>query len=306
MSADDIAKAKAEADIVVVSDMDDIRGFAVTSQFFDAWGMKAAQGSLFSDADSQAGTHSLILGSEAAKQIAGDGKNPADLIGKKILAREGYETVVGILSPTGQANYDASIFAPYKPATTAGGEMRRSMFNTQLRFTVSDPAKLSQTEELLSGWFDSRFGQNQIVISNPRGEAQRIIARNQGIGLLILLLSASGLFIALVNVSHILMSRGLRMRKSVGIMMALGASRSAVLSLFAAEACAISAIGAVIGALFAFPLSASMQSALGLAGGSWLYVALGVLISWALTLVFSVAPAWQNSRIVPAEAMRAA
>jgi hypothetical protein len=305
MSADDIAKAKAEADIVVVSDMDDIRGFVVTGQFFDAWGMKAAHGSLFSDSDSKAGTNSLVLGAEAAKQIVGNGKDPTSLVGKKILAREGYETVVGILAPTGQANYDASIFAPYK-LVGAGGDTHRAQFNTQLRFTVSDPSKLSQTEELLSGWFSSRFGENQIVISNPRGEAQRIIARNQGIGLLILFLSASGLFIALVNVSHILMSRGLRMRKGVGIMMALGASRSSVLSLFATEACAISAVGAFLGALFAFPLSASMQSALGLTGGSWLYVALGVLISWALTLVFSVVPAWQNSRIVPAEAMRAA
>jgi len=35
-------------------------------------------------------------------------------------------------------------------------------------------------------------------------------------------------------------------------------------------------------------------------------VLLGVGISWLLTLAFSVAPAWQNSRIVPADAMRVA
>jgi ABC-type antimicrobial peptide transport system permease subunit len=78
------------------------------------------------------------------------------------------------------------------------------------------------------------------------------------------------------------------------------------MGLFAAEATAVSAAGALLGGFFALPLSRSMQSALGLSGGSWTFVVLGVAASWLLTLAFSVVPAWQNSRIVPAEAMRAA
>ena len=304
MTADELQKAQAQADIIILNDMAQLKGYAVTPQFFDAWKMKAAQGSLLSDSDAAGSGTSIVLGSSIAAKIAGAGKDLSSLIGKKLLAREGYEQVVGILAPTGQSIYDESFFSPYK--TAAGGAIRRGQFNTQLRFTVSDTAKLGETEELLSGWFASRFGENQIVISNPRSEAQKLIARNNGISLLILFLSLSALFIALVNVSHILMSRALRMRKGVGIMMALGASRSSVLRLFTAEATAISAAGAALGGVLAFPLSTSMQSALGLASGSWVYVLLGVLVSWVLTLAFSVVPAWQNSRIVPAQAMRAA
>ena len=304
MTADDFKKAQAQADIVIWGETTQPKGYAVTPQFFDAWKMKAAQGSLLSESDASGSGISVVLGSSMAAKIAGPGKDASSLIGKKILDREGYEQIVGILAPTGQSIYDESYFTPYK--TAAGGAIRRGQFNTQLRFTVGDTAKLGETEELLSGWFASRFGENQIVISNPRSEAQKLIARNGGISLLILFLSLSALFIALVNVSHILMSRGLRMRKGVGIMMALGASRSSVLGLFASEATAISALGAALGGIFAFPLSISMQSALGLARGEWTYVVLGVLVSWILTLGFSVVPAWQNSRIVPAEAMRAA
>jgi putative ABC transport system permease protein len=179
-------------------------------------------------------------------------------------------------------------------------------FNTTLRYSVSDPSKLDEAASQLSGWFESRFGESQIAISNPRGEAQKLIDRNAGIGILILFLSLSGLFIALVNVSHILMSRGLRMRKGVGIMMALGASRRSVLGLFASEATAVAVAGSLIGGAFAFPLSRTMQNALGLSGGSWLFVLAGVALSWILTMACSIAPAWQNSRIVPADAMRAA
>jgi hypothetical protein len=308
ITADDLKKAQAQADIVIVDGMDRLNGFSVTPQFFDAWSIKAAYGSLLTSSDASGTATNVVLGSEAAIKVAGSGRSPADLVGKKILTREGYAQVVGVLAPTGDADYDDSFFSSYRTFADAGfgGPPRNFAFNTQLRFAVSDPSKLDETEKLLAGWFAAKIGEGQISISNPRSEAQKLIDRNAGIGLLILFLSLSGLFIALVNVSHILMSRGLRMRKGVGIMMALGASRASVMRLFALEATAISATGAVLGGAFALPLSRSMQAALGLEGGSWLFVALGVLASWALTLAFSIVPAWQNSRIVPADAMRAA
>jgi ABC-type lipoprotein release transport system permease subunit len=308
VTEDDLKKAQAQADIVVVDSMERMNGFQVTPQFFDAWGLKASLGSILTEADSKGGANPLILGSSAAAKIAGEGKSVSVLVGKKLLTREGLMQVVGVLAPSSDSDYDESYFAPYKTyaADSGGGPPRMFAFNTQLRFAVSDPAKLDQTESLLSNWFASRFGEGQVAISNPRSEAQKLIDRNAGIGLLILFLSISALFIALVNVSHILMSRGLRMRKNVGIMMALGASRSSVLGLFASEATAVSVAGSLVGGIFAIPLARSMQSALGLSGGSWLFVVLGVAASWLLTLAFSVAPAWQNSRIVPADAMRVA
>jgi ABC-type lipoprotein release transport system permease subunit len=308
VTEDDLKKAQAEADIVIVDGLERMNGFRVTPQFFDAWNMKAAKGSLLTESDAQGSDTILVLGSEAAAKVAGAGKDTATLTGKKILIRDGYVQVAGVLAPTGNSNFDSSFFAAYRTYANlgAGGPPRRWLFNTQLRFTVSDPSKLAETEHLLQGWFDSRLGEGMVTISNPRSEAQKLINRNEGIGVLILFLSMSGLFIALVNVSHILLSRGLRMRKGVGIMMALGASRRNVMKLFAIEASAISAAGALLGGLFALPLSRTMQSALGLTKGSWLFVVMGVALSWVLTMAFSVVPAYQNSRIVPAEAMRAA
>jgi len=307
VTAEDLAKAKEQADIVVVEDIERLNGFRVTSQFFDAWKMEAAYGSLLTDNDASSTTTIVLLGSEVAERIAGDSLNVADLVGKKLLVRQGYVQVAGVLAPTGESEYDDSFFSAYRTlATGSGGMLRMMSFNTQLRFTVSDVSKLEETEDILAGWFESKFGEGQVTISNPRSEAQKLIDRNKGISLLILFLSISGLFIALVNVSHILMSRGLRMKRSVGVMMALGASRQSVLKLFALEATAVSAAGSVLGGLFAIPISGSMQSALGLTDGSWIFVVLGVLVSWVLTMAFSVAPAYQNSRIVPADAMRAA
>jgi hypothetical protein len=305
---EDLAKARAQADIVVV-DFEELQGFRVTPQFFDAWSLKAASGSLLTGKDAEGDANAIVLGASAAEKIAGAKLTASELVGKKLLTREGSVPVVGILAPYGESSIDEAFFSPYRTysgAGGAGGPPRMWAFNTTLRYSVSDPSKLDEAASQLSGWFESRFGESQIAISNPRGEAQKLIDRNAGIGILILFLSLSGLFIALVNVSHILMSRGLRMRKGVGIMMALGASRRSVLGLFASEATAVAVAGSLIGGAFAFPLSRTMQNALGLSGGSWLFVLAGVALSWILTMACSIAPAWQNSRIVPADAMRAA
>jgi len=306
LSSAELEVAVADASIII-GQQENLAGYRVTPQFFDAWSMKAGSGSLFTDSD-LSGTQSIVvLGSEAAMVLAGEGKDPASLVGKKILARQGYQTVVGILQSTGKAVYDGAYFTPYRSGATGfgGGPPMRSM-NTQLRFSVADPKSLTETAAGLTEWFDSQYGEGRIVVSNPRAETERLMARNTGIGLLILFLSLAGLFIASVNVSNILMGRGLRMRKNVGILMALGASRAAIITLFAKEALAISAAGSLLGALLALPLSASMRNALGITGGSWWYLLVGIAAAWVPTIIFSLMPARQNSMIDPAQAMRVA
>ncbi|HTH13574.1 MAG TPA: ABC transporter permease [Spirochaetia bacterium] len=307
-SEDDLTKAKAEAD-VFITDVDQLRGSAVTPQYFSAWGLKAATGSLFADSESQSDTTTLVvLGANAATQIAGTGNDPKTLVGKKILTWEGYASVVGILAVSGTDTIDNSFFTPYQtPAADSGfGPPRRMSFNVQLRFSVSNPSQLEKAAASLSSLLSQTYSTDQLVVSNPRAEAQKLIDRNTGIGVLILFLALAALFIASVNVSHILMSRGLRMRKGVGILMALGASKASVLQLFAGEGVFLSTAGSLLGALLAWPLSQTMESALGLSSSSLVFLAAGVAGAWVLNLVFSILPAVQNSQIPPADAMRAA
>lgn len=307
LDPDALAKAQAEAD-VFMTEVDQLRGSAVTPQYFDAWKLRAAEGSLFADSEAQSSNTLVVLGSSAAVQIAG-AADPKTLVGKKILTWEGYATVVGILAASGTESIDNSFFTPYQTPTTefgAGGPPRRMAFNVQLRFAVANPSQLEKTAATLTQVLSDTYSTDQLVVSNPRAEAQKLIDRNTGIGVLILFLALAALFIASVNVSHILLSRGLRMRKGVGILMALGASRAAVVRLFANEGIFLSTAGSLLGALLAWPLSQTMESALGLTGSSLWFLAAGVAGAWVLNLVFSLLPAIQNSKIPPADAMRAA
>jgi len=307
LTADELAKKQAEAD-VFLTEVDQLRGWAVTPQYFDAWGLKAVTGSLFAESEAQSDSTLVVLGSAAAVQIAGTKTDPKSLVGKKILTWEGYASVVGILGPSGTQTIDNSFFTPYQTLATTGGAgpARRMSFNVQLRFAVDSPGRLESAAASLTQLLSETYATDQLVVSNPRAEAQKLIDRNTGIGVLILFLALAALFIASVNVSHILMSRGLRMRQGVGILMALGASRQSILGLFASEGVFLSTAGSLLGALLAWPLSQTMESALGLTSSSVWFLLAGVGGAWVLNLVFSIIPAIQNSNVPPADAMRAA
>lgn len=300
LSIEDLKEAALDEDIVQ-SELDELWGWEVTPGFFNAWDIDAQAGSLFSESDMNGKDNLIVLGSDLAEFLA-DGGETSELLGKKLLTASGYQTIIGILDGFSD-DYNFKYFAPYK--NTSGG-FRKMAMNTQLHFIVEDPEELSGTTALLTDWFDSRFGDAQIVVSNSRAETEQLIKRNNGIGLLILFLSAAGFFIALVNVSNILMSRVIRMKKNVGILMALGSSRKGITRLFLTEALLISLIGAVIGALLAFPLSSYMRAAVDITSSSWLYVLAGALISCVLTTVFGIIPSRQFMKIDPAQAMRAA
>lgn len=291
---------------IIIPEIDELYGYKVTPQFFDAWNLETKQGSLFTQNDLKSTTEYIVLGDKAAQMINVDDLPLSELIGKKILSMRDYYVIAGILEETGTA-YDEAYFSMDMQAGSTGAIDRfRPDGNKQLRFTVSDPEDLDDAAQLLKSWFDSQYGEGQIVISNPREEAQRLINRNRGISYLILFLSFAGLFIASVNISNILMSRTLRMKKHVGILKALGASNKNIFHLFSAEAAVITVLGSILGTVLAFPLSGAMESAMDLSGGSWIFILIGVLFSSLLTFGFSLLPSFQNSGFEAAEAMRQA
>jgi ABC-type lipoprotein release transport system permease subunit len=290
---------------IVLSDEDEISGYNVTSQFFDAWDITAAAGSLFSSVDYNQTNSLVILGSEFAKTLIEDDEDVSSLIGKRMLALQGYQTIVGVLEET-DTSYDYQFFSPYSDNTSSGefSQIRRLSQNTQLRFSVSDPEDLDTVSQTLEQWFTSEYGEGQIIVTNPRVEAEQTVDRNSGISILLLVLALSGLFISSVNISHILLSRTLRMKKHVGILMALGATKKNINLLFSLEALMIIVIGTVLGVLIAIPINSQMQSALELTISSNYMILISALASAVLIYCFTIIPIRRFDRIKPADAMR--
>jgi len=199
-------------------------------------------------------------------------------------------------------------FMPAFMAEALGGEstqrLRMQSWNTTLRFAVADPERLTQAKAQLSAYFDRTFGEGLVIISIPREEAEAAKIQSSRLVSVVLFLSITGLFIAGVNVSNIMMSRTLRKQRTIGVLKALGASKTDVFRLFSTEAVILCILGGIIGTGLCVLLSGLMEETMGLQGVNPLVLILGILCSWIFTLAMTIVPAVHAANVAPAEAIR--
>jgi hypothetical protein len=283
--------------------VDELMGYEVTAEFFPAMNMYAAEGSLFAEQDIANASKVLVLGSNIAKTLYEDGI----VINRQIASFDKIYTIIGVLEETG-TKHDDYYFTPSELASNSAGAMAQrghgGNSDEALHFAVLNASALAGAEDQLTSWFGSLYGEGMTNISVPRETAEALIARNEKIAVITMVLALAGLLIASVNVSNILYSRTLRRRKQIGILKALGATRQEIFNLFLSEGAILLMIGALFGIGIVILFALAISSTSGSSSVNYLAVALGVVTSSIITLAFTVVPASQAAKVPPAEAMR--
>ncbi len=282
--------------------LEEARGYEVTPEYFTAWNLTAAEGSLFTEADMEKGEPIVVLGSTLAATLFEDGKS----LGRQVLSRRELYTIVGILEPTG-TDLDTMLFTPAATpdAQGLGGAARMFRgFDTSLHFTVADSTRLEQARAQIQSWFDQKLGAGTVSITVPRYEAEAAKDRNGRLVTVILFLAVSALLIAAANVTNILYARAIRKRRAVGILKALGATVHRVFRLFFLEAGIVGAAGAVVGAGLSVLLSLLMKETMGFGAIAVSFLGLGILGAAAVVTALDIIPALQAARAPAAEAIR--
>lgn len=278
-----------------------VEGFEVSPEFFSAWNLVAATGSLFTTADMERGEPIIVLGSEIGATLFADGES----VGRLVLARRQLYHIAGVLEPSG-TEMDELVFTPARIAAQQfqGFGARFAALSTKLRFTVDDPDDLDEARAQLVNWFDFTHGVGAVVINIPRDEAEATNERNSRLATVILFLALSALLIAAVNVTNIFFSRAVRKRRSVGILKAVGASIRQVFTVFFLEALIIGAVGAGVGFGLSTLLSRLMEETIGFGALQISLIVVGVIVSWVIVALFNVVPSSAAARIPAAEAIR--
>jgi putative ABC transport system permease protein len=282
--------------------VDEFPGMRVSPEYFSAWNLNAAEGSLFTRQEMENGERVMVLGSALGATIFEDGV----AVGRELLIFRTIFTIIGVLEPTG-TDIDSKGFIPVQtPDVDRIPAFARQFvgLNTTLHFTVYDPSRLEEARSQLGEWFAQTYGEGRTVITIPRAEVEAAEDRTARLVAVILFLAVAGLLIASVNVSNILLGRAMRKRKNVGILKALGASIRDVFGLFFIEALILGVSGALLGAGLSVLISRLMVIAI--SGGAVISIMLflGILAAWAVTTSLTVIPALQASRIPAADALR--
>lgn len=269
-----------------------LTGFEVSPDFFAAWSLAPAAGSLFTAADMARGALILVLGAELGATLFPDG----EALDRQVLSLNRLYTITGVLAPSG-TEMDRHAFTPAAAAA-------QHFQNTSLRFAVADPGRLDEARAQLASHFAAAYGDGAVVIATPRAEAAAAADRYRRLITVTLFLELAALAIAAVNMTNIFFSRTRRRRREVGILKALGGSVGKVFAAFFAEALVVGAAGAAMGLGLALLLSRLTEQVIGFGVSHAGLTVLGVTAAWLIVAACTVLPAAAAARLPAADAIR--
>ncbi|GAC1362713.1 MAG: ABC transporter permease [Acidobacteriaceae bacterium] len=289
-----------------------IRTVETTDNFFDVFAVQPLLGRTFRPGEDLPGHNDVVvLSYELWQQTFGARK---DILGSTIKVDGTPNTVVGVM-PAG-FRYPLSIAnALYRPLhLPLGRNSNRGQHFMPTIGRLKPGVTLAQAQADLAFVF-SNLG--RVYPDEAGRRVQLLTASEATLGqtagpLRVLTLSVFGvLIIGCVNIAGLLMTRGVRRQRELGLRAAIGAGRGRLMRQLLTESAVLSLAGAAAGVLVAATLLQLIRQLLvhSLARGADVQLNLSVLVATIVVALFTglfagVLPALQSSRIAPALALR--
>jgi putative ABC transport system permease protein len=277
--------------------------FAVSDQYFEIDRVQLAYGEIPYGREKR-----VLLGSRIVRRLFVG----SSAIGEYVRIGGVSFMVAGTFAETNEpgkfASNDHAVFLPLAAAATMPGMAEapgRVIVEVMAGADVEEVGRrvvsriVSESRGRYSAEDLRAVGKNQLL-----SNAKSVIASQARTASAVSLLAT---LIAALGVMNMMFLNTDERRSEIGLRRALGASRREIVAMFVAEAALLCAIGIpvgiIIGRLAAFAVAAvfSLNAVPVMSLGVSLAVA---VITTAVVLLFSLAPAWQAARIEPTEALR--
>ncbi len=268
---------------------------------FDTW-----QGTFLTDAAVDHGLRVAVLGHTTAEDLGLTG----DDLGTEISVGGIPFTVIGILQPKGGSGFqdpDDQVMVPVGTVQKyfVGGDSVRT-----IGVSVADGADMAAAKSTITALLRER---HDLATSDDADfsifdQTQLLEAASSISGTLTLLLggiASISLIVGGIGIMNIMLVSVRERTREIGIRKAIGARGRDILAQFLVEALTLSLLGGLIGIVLGLVVSAGIGQ---LAGWGFAFnpltVAVAVLFSLAVGVVFGVWPARQAARLDPITALR--
>jgi len=244
----------------------------------------------------------VVLGAKIKRELFG----VENALGERLRIGGEHFRVIGVMAPKGQFLGTDLDDTAYIPAARAMALYNRSGLMT-INLSYAEglaPATLATAARNL---LQSRHGREDFTITTQEDMLKTLSKILNILTAAVGALGGISLLVGAVGIVTIMTIAVTERTAEIGLLVALGARRATILTLFLAEAVALAALGGLVGLLLGSGLAA-------LVGGllpalpvhtPWPFVAAAELASMALGLLAGVLPARRASRLEAVESLRA-
>ncbi len=263
------------------------------------------QGSFLTDASVENGLQVAVLGATTADSL---GLTAAD-VGSRVMIAGLPFTVIGILQPKGSSGPFSQDDQVVVPISTLQDHFVGTDKVRSIGVSVASEDKIEITKAAITTALENRHGTNGTNDDFSISDQSQLLDTFSSItGTLTMLLAgiaSISLLVGGIGIMNIMLVSVRERTREIGIRKAIGAHASDILLQFLVEALVLSLLGGILGIAIGLLVSAAIGQ---VAGWGFVFnpltVAVAVLFSVAVGVVFGVLPARQAARLDPVEALR--
>lgn len=272
-----------------------------TRSFQDVRHLRLARGRFLPGGDPRRATPAAVIGAKVRRELFG----PRNAVGQWIRLGERRFRVVGVLASEGR-----SIGVDLEDVVIVPVASAQALFDTPSLFRVlvearSDTAVEKARRDVRRTIRERHEGEDDVTVITQDAVIATFERIFQALTLTVAGIAAVSLVVAGILVMNVMLVAVSQRTPEIGLLKALGASGTRIVTLFLAEACLLSAAGAAAGALLGIALSAAVglaYPALPMTPPPWaLAAAAGVAL--ATGLAFGVLPARRAANLDPVQAL---
>ena len=275
--------------------------YGVGPDFSRALSMRTAAGEFLPQDDPRVARAFVVLGSKVATELFG----PANPLGQRLRVGGERYRVVGVMESKGQVlgfDLDDTVYIPVARAL--------DMFNREslmeIHVTYEPTAPLAEVEDGIRRILVARHGAEDFTITPQQKMLEVFGTVLDAITFAVAAIGAISLVVGGVGILTILTIAVAERTPEIGLLRAIGATRTRILLLFLGEAALLAAIGGAAGLLFGWSIAGALKLVLPALPLRipWLYALLAELVAVTVGIAAGVMPARRAALLDPLEALR--